>query len=415
MLSCPGSICICLHLSVADAVILLKSLIIVEGVVKLMSGHVSNAIRAAILALSILLVFVLLIHRSAAQNPPTAPQTPVEQTVEQAHKNIQVLKGLPESQLIPVMNYMSASLGVRCNYCHVQKDGNWDFPSDEKGEKKAAREMITMVTSVNKSTFKGNAEVSCYTCHRGKTSVVHTLSMPLPTPEPRQQPSAGQGQQREALPTAEQVLDKYYQALGGAAAIDKLKSRVMKGTLTTANGEDLGYELRQSGPEMVLATITTPQMGVIERGFNGRAGWEKSTKGVRDLGSEELTYLRRYPDLYTDTRLAGQFSRISVAGKSKIEGRDVYVLRATTTGGKREQLYFDAETGLLIRRTTSTTTPVGVIPEQVDFSDYREVDGLKVPFTVRVSTIDPNYSVVRKFTEIKLNVPVDTKQFNKPA
>ena len=379
-----------------------------------MSGHVSNAIRAAILTLSILLAFVVLIHRTAAQNPP-APQTPVEQTVDQVHKNIQVLKGLPESQLIPVMNYMSTSLGVRCNYCHVQKDGNWDFPSDEKGEKKSAREMITMVTGINKSTFKGNAEVSCYTCHRGKTSVVHTLSMPLPTPEPRQQPSAGQGQQRETLPTAEQVLDKYYQALGGAAAINKLKSRVMKGTLTTANGADLGYELYQSGPEMVLATITTPQMGVIERGFNGSAGWEKSTKGVRELGAEEVTYLRRYPDLYKDIKLTDQFSRISVAGKPKIDGRDVYVLRATTTGGKREQLYFDAETGLLIRRTTSTTTPVGIIPEQVDFSDYREVDGLKVPFTVRVSAIDPNYSVVRKFTEIKLNVPVDTKQFNKPA
>jgi photosynthetic reaction center cytochrome c subunit len=380
-----------------------------------MSGHVSNAIRAAILTLSILLAFVVVIHHSAAQNPPTAPQTPVEQTVEQGHKNIQVLKGLPESQLIPVMNYMSASLGVSCNHCHVNKNGNWDFASDEKGEKKSAREMITMVTGVNKSTFKGNAEVSCYTCHRGRTSVVHTLSMPLPTPEPQPSGTAQSSRQREALPTADQILDKYYQALGGAAAIDKLKSRAMKGTLTTANGEDLGYELTQSGQDMVLATITTPKMGVIERGFNGSAGWEKSTKGVRDLGSEEITYLRRYPDLYTDLRLTGQFSRISVAGKPKIDGRDVYVLRGTTTAGKREQLYFDAETGLLIRRTTSTTTPVGIIPEQVDFSDYREVDGLKVPFTVRVSAIDPNYSIVRKFTEIKLNVPVDTKQFNKPA
>src|SRR5258707_13740156 len=120
---------------------------------------------------------------------------------------------------------------------------------------------------------------------------------------------------------------------------------------------------------MVLATITSPQMGVIERGFNGRAGWEKSTKGVRDLGSEEITYLRRYPDLYTDIRLTGQFSRISVAGKPEVDGRDVYVLRATSTAGKREQLYFDAETGLLIRPTTSTRLPVASIPEQADFSN----------------------------------------------
>src|SRR5258705_8356602 len=373
-----------------------------------------NSIRAAILTLSIALAFVVLIHRTAAQNPP-APQTPVEQTVDQVHKNIQVLKGLPESQLIPVMNYMSTSLGVRCNYCHVQKDGNWDFPSDEKGEKKSAREMITMVTGINKSTFKGNAEVSCYTCHRGRTSVVHTLSMPMPTPEPQPSATAQTSRQREALPSADQIIDKYYQALGGAAAIEKLKSLKMKGTLATENSPDLGFELTQLGPDMVLAKITTSQMGVIERGFNGSTGWEKNLRGVRDIGNEEVTYLRRYPNLYKDIKLKDQFSRISVAGKPKIDGRDVYILRATTTGGKRGQLHFDDETGLLIRRTTSTTTPVGIIPEQVDFSDYREVDGLKVPFTVRVSAIDPNYSVVRKFTEIRLNVPVDAKQFNKPA
>jgi len=125
--------------------------------------------------------------------------------------------------------------------------------------------------------------------------------------------------------------------------------------------------------------------------------------------------LRRYPALYTDIKLKEQFSRISFGGKPKIDGRDVYALRATTTGGKREQLFFDVETGLLVRRTTSTTTLIGTIPEQVDFSDYRDVDGLKMPFTIRVSTVDPTYSVVRKFTEIKLNVPVDPKRFTKPA
>ena len=99
----------------------------------------------------------------------------------------------------------------------------------------------------------------------------------------------------------------------------------------------------------------------------------------------------------------------------RLDGRDVYVLRGTTTAGKRETLYFDVETGLLVRRSTSTATLVGTIPEQVDFADYREVDGLKLPFTIRVSAIDPNFSVVRKFTEIKLNVTIDPKRFNKPA
>jgi len=382
-----------------------------------MSDHSSPFLRATAIVLSITCVLVVLVARTRAQNPPVASQTtaPTEKTVEQVHTNIQVLKGLPASQLNPVMNYMAASLGVRCNYCHVNKGGNWDYASDEKGEKKSAREMITMVMGINKNSFKGNPEVSCYTCHRGRTSVAHTLSMPLPTPEPRPSQAPATSGSAPANPTADQILEKYYQAIGGSAAIDKLKSRVMKGTLVANNGNELGYELDQSGPDSVLAILTTPQAGLFERGFDGTIGWEKSSRGIRDLSAEEIGYLRRYPALYTDIKLKEQFSRISFGGKPKIDGRDVYALRATTTGGKREQLFFDVETGLLVRRTTSTTTLIGTIPEQVDFSDYRDVDGLKLPFTIRVSTVDPTYSVVRKFTEIKLNVPVDPKRFTKPA
>lgn len=373
-------------------------------------------IRLAIFCACISLLCVLIARQTGAQNTQTGSSQPVttEKTVDQVHKNIQVLKGVPESQLIPVMNYMAASLGVRCTYCHVNKDGNWDFVSDEKGEKKSAREMITMVTNINKTTFRGNAEVSCYTCHRGRTSVAHTLSQPIPTPEPR--PAPGQNQQaREGLPTADQILDKYYQAIGGTAALENLKSRFMKGTVTTATGTEFGYELTQSGPDLIFASITTPQSGVVERAFNGTVGWEKSPSTLREMAPEEISYFKRYPSLYADLKLKGQFSRLSVGGKQKIDGRDVYVLRGTNVDGRREQLFFDVETGLLVRRITSSTTLVGIIPEQIDFSDYREVEGMKLPFTIKVSAIDPNYSLVRKFTEIKVNQTVDPKRFNKPG
>jgi len=382
-----------------------------------MSQQSLKLLRVAIFLLSIGCALVVVFDRTSAQNPPATPpaSASTEQTIDQKHKNIQVLKGLPESQLSPVMNYMAASLGVRCNYCHVNKDGNWDFASDEKGEKKSARQMITMVMGINKNSFGGNPEVSCYTCHRGRSSVAHTVAFPLPTPEPRPSPAPSAAGSPQPNPTADQIFDKYYQAIGGAAVVDKLSSRVMKGTLTTGNGAELGYELNQSGPDSVLAILTSPQAGVIERGFNGTTGWEKSSRGIRDLGPEEVGYLRRYPGLYRDIKLKDQFSRISFGGKPKVDGRDVYIVRATTTAGMREALYFDAETGLLFRRTTSITTPVGTIPEQVDFSDYRDVDGMKVPFTIRVSAVDPTYSVVRKFTEIKLNVPIDAKRFDRPA
>jgi len=376
-----------------------------------------NFIRAALLILCLAVGFIVVIKQTSAQNSSTPAQgvAPTEKTADQVYKNIQVFKGLPESQFLPVMNFMNASLGVQCEFCHVNKDGNWDYVSDEKAGKKTARKMIGMVGGINKDVFEGAPEVSCYTCHRGRTSVAHTLAMPLPTPEPRPSQAPQPRGPQAGNPTADQVLDKYYEALGGAAALDKLQSRVMKGTITSLAGLELGYELTQSGNDFVLATITTKQAGVVQRGFDGRVGWEKNAREIRDLGTDEIFYLRRYPDIYRDIKLKGQFTRITFGGKPKIDGRDVYLLRATNSGGKRESLFFDVETGLLVRRITSTVTPVGTIPEQIDFADYRPVDGVMMPFTIRVSAIDSNYSVVRKFTEIKLNVPVDPKQFNKPA
>jgi len=221
-----------------------------------MKDHYRKLHGVILILAAIATALVVATAQSSAQNPtsPTQSSTPAEPTVEQNHKNIQVLKGLPESQLVPVMNFMASSLGVRCNYCHVNKDGNWDYASDEKGEKKQAREMITMVTGINKNNFHGNPEVSCYTCHRGRTSVAHTLALPLPTPEPRPAAAPSPSGSPAPAPTVEQILEKYYQAIGGQAAIDKLKSRVMKGTLVAFNGNEIGYELNNR-PSWVLIPI----------------------------------------------------------------------------------------------------------------------------------------------------------------
>src|SRR6266852_8409556 len=125
------------------------------------------------------------------------------------------------------MNFMSSSLGVRCTYCHVNKDGKWDFVTDEKPEKNTAREMIKMVLAVNKDTFRGNTEVSCYTCHRGRTSPSSIPSLPIPevTPQPIADTKPGETKPADTVPTADEILAKYAQALGGRAAIDKLKTR----------------------------------------------------------------------------------------------------------------------------------------------------------------------------------------------
>ena len=351
------------------------------------------------------------------QLTPTAPATqtaPVEKTVEQVQKNIQVLNGLPASQLGPVMNYIASSLGVKCTYCHVNKDDKWDFVSDAKPEKGQAREMIKMVQSINKGTFKGNPAVSCFTCHRGNSEPVRVPQLPIAEPTPFAESSAIGTAPKETRPTADQILAKYTEALGGTAAIEKLKTRSMKGTWLAPNGVTLGYEVYQTAPDKIYAVLNTPKQGVIERGFDGQIGWEKSQRGLRDLQGRELSLLKRYTDPFKDIKLQGQFTRISYGGKDKIDGKDVLVLRGLGIDGKGDRLYFDALTGLLVRRITTTPTIVGLIPEQVDYEDYRDVDGMKAPFTIRVTSIDSFFSSTRKYTEIKLNVAVDETKFNKP-
>jgi len=349
---------------------------------------------------------------ATAQATPAAQTAPAEKTVEQVEKNIQVLNGLPQSQLIPVMNYMASSLGGNCTFCHVNKDGKWDFVSDDKPEKGSAREMIKMVQSINKTSFKGNQEVSCFTCHRGSERPARVPALPVATPATVAEGAAPAP--RETRPTADQILAKYTEALGGIAAIEKLRTRSMKGTWLTFSGASLGYEVYQSAPDKIYMILNTPKQGVFERGFDGKTAWEKSNLGLRDLEGAELFYLKRYPDLFKDIRLQGQFTRVNYGGKEKLDGRDVYVLRGQGVDGKGERLFFDAQTGLLLRRITTTTTLVGLIPEQVDYEDYRDVDGLKLPFTIRITSIVPVGSSTRKFTEIKLNVPVDETKFKKP-
>jgi hypothetical protein len=350
-----------------------------------------------------------LLHVAAHQQggPPHG-----EKTVEQTRKNIKVLNGLPDSKLIPVMNFFGDSLGVRCTYCHVQNGDRLDFASDAKPEKETAREMVRMVQAVNKESFGGNPAITCYTCHRGQTGVVGLPPFPLPTRESMK----GEAPKRDetGLPTAEQVFDKYTQAIGGKAAFDKLKTRVWKGTYVNAGGVSMPYEVQQAAPNKFLATLTTPKTGVFTTGYNGTNGWTQNARGTRAFSEADLPSLKRLTAFFGGITLKDQYTKARVVGKDKIGDREVYLMRAVNLEGNNERLYFDTQSGLLLRSISVERTNIVPIPEQVDFDDYREVDGVKLPFTIRVYNIDPSAGATRKFTEIRHNVPVDDAKFNMP-
>jgi outer membrane lipoprotein-sorting protein len=382
-------------------------------------------LKCIALGFSIVTLFLIFDNRSEVVRA-TKVQSPPEKTVEQVEKNIKVLTGMPQSQLIPVMNFFAASLGRRCNYCHVNNQGQWDYASDAKLEKTSAREMVKLVMDINKTTERLKLDpVSCYTCHRGRTSPQSIPALPLPLPSPPPNAGAAGGptpsaspqaspSATPALPSADEIFSKYAAALGGQAAIDKLKSRTAKGTITQANGNSFQFELSQAAPDKFYLLVTTPQ-GTIERGFNGQVGWEKTARGVREITGAELINFKASNGLFTLLKLKEQYSKPPRVRKDKLGDRDVYIVDGTTTDNRRMRLYFDATSGLLLRRTTTMPTIVGIIPDQVDLEDYREADGLKFPFTARAAALEVgNPTSTRTFTELKLNVPVDDSKFNMP-
>ena len=389
-----------------------------------------TVLRFTALALAIIALVIISNNGSQARldvnhvEPP-----PQDKPVEQVQKNIKVLTGMPQSQLIPVMNFMAASLGRRCNFCHVNNQGQWDFPSDAKPEKNTAREMIKMVMDLHKQTFPGASEISCFTCHRGQNRPISVPALPLPTPVPRPAaattPAAGAAapaasptaqaspSATPALPTADQIFSKYIAAIGGQANIDKIKSRVLKGSTAQANGT-VNFDVWQAAPDKFYIVASTPT-GAFERGFNGSVGWEKGPRGIRDLGAAEVAQLQNSLGLLRHINLKQQFTSTRVRPGEKINDRPTYMIIGTTAGNTQERLYFDAETGLLLRRIAYLSTVIGLVPDQLDFEDYRDVDGVKMPFTIRVSATDMGNPVsVRSFSEMKLNATVDESKFNKP-
>jgi hypothetical protein len=363
-----------------------------------------------------------------------------DKPAEQANKNIQVLKGLPNSQLITVMHFMRTSLGVRCDYCHVAENGKYWM--DDKPPKQVARRMIEMTSEINKANFGGQQVVTCNTCHRGQTKPVSV-------------PAIGQGvfanttreesgtKQPDPLPSVDQVLDKYFQALGGKAAAQKITSRVIKlswlrpklvngGTPNAAmitRGDTWAMEIYQKAPNKYLAVITSPN-GIIQQGFNGTSGWVRSPQGQREMNSAELARFARQADLLGDFSLKDQYSQMTVTRREKIDDREVYVLEAlpkqtsgapaSTTGPaparRSEKLFFDTQSGLLLRRTVLTPTALGLDPEQTDFKDYTEVDGVRLPFTIVISYLDDSHlGTTRKYIDVKQNMPIDDSKFEAPG
>ena len=324
-----------------------------------------------------------------------------QQTAEQRFKNIQVFKGLPATQLEPTMAFISGSLGVKCNHCHVTSS----FDKDDKPTKLTARRMIQMVRDLNKGNFNGQGAVTCFTCHRGKPKPVS-----VPVAGNNLWAPASPSATPEALPSAKQILDRYVQALGGAKALEKITSRTAKGSRIGADGVLVPEEVHQKAPDKLL-TITSYPNVVFSNGFNGTAVWGHSSReGATPLPDQLVTELKREAVFYKELKTQELYANLTVQGRVPVGNSEAYVIEATPIDGPVEKLFFDVKTGLMVRRYKETDTALGKLPLQTDYEDYRVVDGIKQPFLIHWSM--PGRVWGRKIAEIKQNVQLDDTKFN---
>ncbi|MGP8242913.1 MAG: c-type cytochrome [Bryobacteraceae bacterium] len=327
-------------------------------------------------------------------------------TAEEVYKNIVQLKGTPADQLMPAMQFIAVSLGVECSFCHVR--GKMD--ADDKPAKNTARDMMAMMAMINKTSFNGRQQVTCYSCHHG---LAHPASVPpvlesdaAPSaPKPMAPPASGQG------PTADEILEKYVTALGGADAIRKVTSRVEKGVIL-ANGSESPVEVFTQAPNKRI-TVTHMGGGESFTAFDGAAGWMGNTgRPARDMSPQESWASSIDADFDLALNLKDMFPQIRRTRPETVNGVECETLLATAAGHPPVRFSFDRNSGLLVREVRYTQTPVGRMPAQIDYADYRDADGVKIPFRWTLSR--PNGRFTIQIKEVQSNVEMKPGRFTKP-
>ena len=402
----------------------------------------TSIVRAAIafVVLSLVATIAIQAQQQAAQQAaaPAGPLAP------EKYKNIQVLKEVPAADLDLLMRYFTAATGFQCQTCHVrdQATGEFRYEEDTQRAKATARNMIRLVQTVNASRDQFGVNINCGTCHQGANRPAGLQPAQMMTPDQlaalaaRQggagpgaapppaggapagaagQPGPGRG--AAAGPPIDEVLDKYITALGGRPALEKLQTRVMTGTYVTRANVSIPFTIEEKGSKYRETAQLPAGAQIIV--FDGQAGWlVPGAQAARDLEgyplrlltrlaefNRPLTFKDRYQNLQSTT------ARLTMSpGATPI---NTNMIQGVPSPGVTERFYFDAGSGLLVRRQITTRAPLnGTMSEIFDYSMYRAVNGVMMPHTIKRN----NWAVLDTFTvtDIKVNTPLDDGKFVKP-
>jgi photosynthetic reaction center cytochrome c subunit len=337
---------------------------------------------------------------------------------EQAFKNVRVLKGIPVDQFMATMGFFSASLGETCTDCHsAESGGDWAKYADDNPRKNTARGMIAMMNAINKTYFAGRREITCYSCHRGVerpdvTPSLADLYGPPASKEPDElREPAAKGT------SADQILDKYIQAIGGAERVAKLTSFTGHGTYQGYGDEKYPVDVFAKAPNQLSIVVHTAA-GDSTTTYDGRAGWIAGPATERpvpllDLTGGDLAGAKLDAAVWFPTQIKPALTQWRAASSATIDGHDMQMIQGTGDGRYPVNLYFDSRSGLLARVVRYTESPVGLNPTQIDYADFREVAGVRMPHRVTVTWLDGKSSM--ELSDIQPNVPIEAARFAQPG
>ena len=356
--------------------------------------------------------------QAAPQAPPAASQAQSQLLAENVFKNITALRGISVDEFMGTMGVFSSALGISCEDCHTGGSNNWElYAKDISPRKQMARRMVTMMTAINKQYFAGRQVVTCFSCHRGgiRPRVTPSLTMLYSSVALDELdvllPPASPG-----TPSPAQILDKYLQAIGGAERAARLTSFAAKGTYAGYGPEAFPrpVEIYAKAPNQKTVIIRDKESGDNITTFDGASAWVSAPfrpVEVLELHGAELDSARADAEMISPGNLLKALTNMR-SSNDFLNDRSVLAVQGNR-GNALVTMYFDEDTGLLTRLVRSTPSVVGRLPVQTDFSDYRDVAGVKVPFKWTMSWLDGRSNF--ELTEVQPNVAIDAARFARPG
>ncbi len=377
-----------------------------------------TAVALGIIGLTCMVTPVL-VKPASAQGPRAGSS---EQKSGEFFKNVttSTLKELTPSDFLGAMGVMTSALGYDCSDCHPGAGTDlMNWATDSNPRKKTARRMVEIVAAINREHFGGTQMVTCWTCHHGQEAPATSIALDklygAPNEEKQDIIDAAEGE-----PPASQILDEYIQAMGGAGKLAGLKSYVITGYSEGYGGlgGNAAFQIFAQAPDrrgMWINFPEHPDRGISAWTYDGKTGWISTPRGFlreyplngNDLNGARLDSLLAFPG-GIKTALANW----RVGFEDTLQGKHVYVVQGNGPGGLLGTLYFDKQTHLLLRYVRQTPSPVGRISIQQDYEDYRDVDGIKIPFKYSFLWLDGRFTAT--ISDVKVNVPVDEAKFGKP-